>query len=902
MATDNPYITSSGPTTEEMIRQWWQQRFGTVLPEDVKTWLRSLIRQEISRSRVEANLLDDKTLQLVREGRRLQQTKLSNVEESLQRIRIQQERTQRYIELASELEQHRKRLYELNKQQASVMTQQKELERFEAFEAINGRFQRILTLTQGINLARQLSSQLAIQIEDSKKQDDDAVKKLEGEREELKDCLGNLIQAALTMAQAERLTEQVNQHQAAKAESEEIAKSLREILVQLQKRLQEVQTENERLNLELSNLKLAKQSLDAHQVMITKSEAILIMLDELLNAMNIRDGLSAELNQAIHRQNERDEQLRQLFQEHQKITASIQARQEEVDGHRRNIAGQESFNLQRRALELRSRKLMLETGFSLWRNIASGYNHMEEKAQRLSSLRLNADHLNRTIDTLEAEVAKLEMQYQQKIYHWTLSKSQNVIELRTDLQEGTPCTVCGATHHPWRGEGIKEQHAIISSLKSDCDTLERELANKRNQLQEMRQELTATMAKLDVENANYQMLQTRQKQDTDEWQYFTSLDRSFVECSQSTNRDARTAIMKQLIDKTTVDAEEAEKELKAFTFHLDAISRLGAEIHQLQQDSDTIVTRLNEVNTACQVMAGQVERLGQRLATATRNFSQRYETIEREITIQEWFQEWKKSPESIKIRIQEMTQRWQNISDSIQQHESDIHAGEAETTLLVKSIKELLTNILKVEARSNNSEELASKAENTLQKLLPGIDGKTVFQNSKSQLMHQYETLLSDEGKYKSMFEDHLSLRMQRKHLDNMILQDEQRVSDERKELDLWMRKYNANNPPVQFVELERVLADGKDWTDIRRSVREIILETAITQARVDHLRAQIIALQAEGVHPDSNHFDQEQLSLSTQQEELEKQRREILKQIANLDEKLRAHEQALTFSEEFKS
>ena len=45
MTTDNQYTPNSNLTTEENARQWWQERFGTALPEDVKAWLRGIIRQ-----------------------------------------------------------------------------------------------------------------------------------------------------------------------------------------------------------------------------------------------------------------------------------------------------------------------------------------------------------------------------------------------------------------------------------------------------------------------------------------------------------------------------------------------------------------------------------------------------------------------------------------------------------------------------------------------------------------------------------------------------------------------------------------------------------------------------------------------------------------------------------------
>lgn len=899
MAEQYPHNSPSAPTTEEAVRQWWQQRFGTPLPEDVKTYLRGLLRQEIARTRLEANRLDDVALQRVREGRRLLQTKLSNVEATLQQIRLQRERTQQYLGMCSELELLRQRLYEIGKQQASVLTQQRELERFETFEAINGRFQRIHTLSEGISLARKDISRLALQIDEAKKKDAEAAKGIEAEREKTQDAIDTLIQAALTMAETERLTEQMATLQSWQKEAKSIAMTYRERLSILQGKLAESKSEEERLQDELAALKLQSQTLEAHRQMIAKSEALQVMLDELQKAKDLQETLSTELNQTLRWKNERDEQLGRLFTEHQKLIAAIKALQEEADAHRSNIAGQDSFHLQRKVLELHNRKLMLETGLSLWKNIATGYDQLELKEQQITVIRLSTDQLNTTVDALETELRKLESQLQQKTYHWTLSKSQNVIELRSDLQEGKACTVCGATHHPWLGKDIKEQSALISALKADCEQLEEEVRSKKGQLDETRQKLTANIAKLEVETANIQLLQARLKQDTGEWQNFASLDRSFIECSRSTNREARSILMRQLIERTATDSEEAEKELNAFTFHLNAISRLGTSIQEKQQESDELTVRLNEVNTACQVLAWQVERLNQHQAAATRDYSQRYETLVREITIPNWFQRWKVAPESVKLRILETSRTWTDIQSDITFHEKEIQKFHTKNEMLQKAIAELQSDIPKAETRYAKTEEQSSKAANELHKALPDSDGKTLFQNAQHTLQNKQESLQKAETAYKEQLLQYLTLTTQQKNLEDLVHQDEERVAEERKVLDIWMRQYNANHPPVQFAELERVLADGKDWTEIRKNTREIAIESATTQAKADHLRAQIIALQAEGIRPNIENGDEEQKKLCLQQEEVEQQRRDILRQTAHLDEQLRAHEQAITSIEE---
>ena len=132
--------------------------------------------------------------------------------------------------------------------------------------------------------------------------------------------------------------------------------------------------------------------------------------------------------------------------------------------------------------------------------------------------------------------------------------------------------------------------------------------------------------------------------------------------------------------------------------------------------------------------------------------------------------------------------------------------------------------------------------------------------------------------------------------LDRHTLDNEQEMAQQRRSLDLWMNRYNANHPPVQLQELERVLAGEKDWSSLRERVRQVLQAQATTEARVDYLRAQVIALQAEGMRPLTDNGDAERKVLQDKLSELEEKQRELLKQLAQYELRLQAHEHAATF------
>ncbi|MCR4994635.1 MAG: hypothetical protein K6A32_04530 [Bacteroidales bacterium] len=889
---DSLFSAHNGPSVEEVIRQWWRSRFEGPLPEDVKQWLRETIRNEVARQRSTEHRLDDVSLQKVRDGRRLCQTKLDNLESSISLVRQQLDRLHRFVEIHAELTEQKARLYQINKRQASLLNDQRELERYEEFEPVSGRFQRLAILQRNIADGRQLIAQLALRQDEANRLTAEAEKTLVLEQNKTEEALQAVQQAARTMSDVQQLQVQIddalNADAANAAELQEQRKRLGMIEKERQENLQEV----ERLRGEMSSLKQQEQILEIHKAMIHQGGAIQVKLDRLFEVRELCERLTEELNQAQHRQKERDEQLERLFREKLAIDDVIRGRKEEMTAHRQSIAGKDSFTLQRRALELRSRKLMLTTGLSLWHSIAAGYDMIENKEQVITQLRLHIDHLNYRMDALSKDVSQLSRQQQQKNYHWTLSKSQNVVQLRGDLSEGNPCSVCGATHHPWQSEGAAGQNALISSLKADCEAVEVELANKRRELETLNNDLIATQTRLEVENISLDHLRERQRKDTDEWQHFAHLDRSLVDCTPATNREARAMLIQQLIEKTTVDAEEAEKELNAFTFNLDSISDIGNEIQLQQQKLADLSEHLNEVNTACQVMAGTVEKLALRLKNATDTYSRRYEALEKLVTIPEWFKKWRNSHEAVKQTIQQMMDQWEGLKADIERHECQLAMAETKKELLDRAVMIIKSDIMRCEAVASKTKERLGKAESNLSKLLPGGDGVGLFNENINRLNSQKVLLEKSRENYLKFLREQMALQEKQVSTEESIHLIERHQAVEQREIDLWMQRYNANNPPVQMAELERLLADGRDWNDIRKRVREVVQEQSVVQARVDRLHSLIISLQADGLRPVADDGSNEEELLQGKIDDLEQKRRAVLQQMAHFDEQLKLHQQ----------
>ena len=103
-----------------------------------------------SRSRRDTRILNSTQLQRVKDAKRLAETKLQGLEESLARLQAQQQWLRRYNETNMALEREKKRLFELGKQKAIYAKDASMLERYDLFEGIQGTYQKLAVVKDQI--------------------------------------------------------------------------------------------------------------------------------------------------------------------------------------------------------------------------------------------------------------------------------------------------------------------------------------------------------------------------------------------------------------------------------------------------------------------------------------------------------------------------------------------------------------------------------------------------------------------------------------------------------------------------------------------------------------------------------------------------------------------------------
>jgi len=841
----------------------------------------------------DARILNSTQLQRVKDAKRLADTKLQGLEERLSQLLAQQQWLRRYKETQMALEREKKRLFELGKQKAIMAKDSDMLERYDLFEGIHGIYQKLSVLKEQIGRDKRGLSLLEREADENRQKMSEQEKREQQAGEQLKMVRANLPDIFDRVCSASQLTGSNDTIDAETTFLLDYYNKVNEEMNALSALAAEKEANIAMLQSALEQLKTRRQSMEMHENMIRHGETILLQLNILQESGKLHAEFQQKRQQAIRQQNEENEMLGKTFTQYQDIVSQAETAEAELSMHRSYILGQDGLMLQERALMLKGRRQQLLSALSLWRRISSGYESIENRSRKVTALRQHIQHIDNGVCKLEAETGKAQRLCKEKEYTYLLSKGQDIIQLRADLREGTACSVCGATHHPYHSDTILDQSKLIGEMKTDYELLASEANAKQQQLTEMQMELAMTRGLLNAEEEALNTMRIRQNEDVQEWKLYAELDPTFAECSESTNLEARTALLRQFIENVSRDAETAEKELEAFTFHQSSIARLGEELQRLEQRKSEINVRLNELNTGLQVLSREVEQIGQRLEDEGKHFTRIYEDMQLLVTLKDWYSVWQNTPEKVYEQIQKLMSDWTMVELEIAEKQAVLNVELAKLEGM-KAHLQLFVRVTGVVMKRN--EDLQTRrAENlkAYEQMVQERDAKTLYMKHLETMQAAHEHFDKEHG-YAIRIQHETDI-MQGRHdyyLEHIArLEGEQQQLGEK--LDLWMHGFNLQHPPVRLGELDEVFADGKDWSQIRSSLKQINTDMLLCQAKVEDLNSRIIALETEDGHCSTSSPDIQE-SIAAKQQAFTKQRNETMMQIAKLAVQLEDHEKAL--------
>ena len=844
------------------------------------------------------DLLDESDLKQTEDSLKLCKAQLAETDYRLKHIGKQLQWYETYKRLTVENRQHEQTLQTAQRQHAALYPQEELLERYDQILDIRPLYQEIKMINADIkNLTTQIETANS-KAADYRKQTEtaaQAVQTAQAIRTEAERTLhkqqpllnrGYALQGEIAIAIKE-LTRKKEDLQLLDTAINERKKKQTDI----QKKLDVTQKHQEELIRQI-------QALAIHQRMFEKMDGIsekLVRLTEQAKEEQELRKRSNELQQRLAEQNLLQEQLRK---DRDETLSELEAIQAERNIHRQSNYGLNSKELQDNYTRENSEMQQLQRAQDLWQRISDGYETIAEKSADLTRRHLLLEQNRTIIDRLSHDVDNLTDIYERMNTAYTLSQSENIVQLRQRLKEGTACPVCGATHHPYHTETEQELGELLSNLEKEFRETAEELHLKQEHMKALLREQALEYGRIHADEQYLEQNRLQLAKDCKNWSNFVTLDRSFTDCSESVNRPARRLLIGQLLEGTSKRVEETRNALETYNFHQQRINMLSEQADLLEKHIADTSNRLNEVRTQTGITASALEEIQK---SQKRNEGLRhelYDELEDLISLPGWYTEWEQNAEELRTRLEHLSARWKQENADATNLEQDLRQMRETLRHMTENISENEQRQHKEQSETHALHESISAKQNELGQLFEGKQPDDVAAQLNVTIQQAVQTVNEREKAYTALHSQWQHLQGLLQSLQEQRYKREKELAERKTHLDLWIQRFNINHPALQFSEIERIFSDTRDWNALRAEINRC--KEAVTQAksRIETIQKQITDLQAAPEHPSESEEDSQTALLATQ-ERLKAKREKVYETVSVLNLRLMAHHKSMEQSKQ---
>lgn len=784
---------------------------------------------------IKENCLSEDLLKKHTESLLLDRSRFSKDEEEITEVQKHLEWYSLYRQAKENLEKQTSSQMQIQREYNAMYDQKSLLERYEKVLPFQHLYNKIVEKKERIEKLRQNISNCQIELRKLNANLETSQNSYEKSRDRLHTTEIDYQDKLPLINHAHVLQGEIQTDLSLQASLEKDAKELKEQLCTLQNSLSAKTLQFEKKSKEQQEHTYELQTIAMHRAMAEKTDEIKGQLQKIHELYLDSNDCTNKLENIAKDVKKDKAKNDDLIEKKNVLLAQTQSFQGDLVIHIQANQGLNSADIQNRIIHLSDLQRDALNARDLWINIANNYEEQDNLSNELRSLSAELKKLETEIPLFRLLLDEKKKHFETANKNLLLTQNKEIIDMRKQLKQGSPCPVCGGTHHPYYGQLLGD---LLSNLSQDFEETKIDFNNTQKQLDEMIIDKSQKEILSHEKQNNLEKLKQQIKERISQWERYVYLDKSFHDTSSSVNRTNRTILLAHMLDSSTRELEQEKKLNEEYNRHQKAINDINANIQKLNDDIDEVNRDLTDLKARNSVHESLTQELNTRKKNNEDKAAVLISQLESSISIPLWKEKNKTEYEVLIQEITDISSKWNLHCIKLSEVENVLYRLETDINGLNESINACNKQHTEIQESLATLAERIKSAQLEISTSFNGQQLEEVI----STLQNSINLSKEEEQTAKEKFNDAKKIADDMKEHIRSLLELQQQIEaelhEDSSELDIKMSRFNNDNSPLQYFELEKIFSDGRDWYALREELEQ--KEKALDKANYDKERADL--------------------------------------------------------------